>query len=83
MTGPRPPDRPQPPFTPTDREADSAWQTFRIAARPGHGGLDAGAVGTTDRVEPLFVTDPFEGSTAASGRGQRVIAAGFARAADQ
>jgi N-acetylmuramoyl-L-alanine amidase len=31
-------------------------------------------------VEPLFITDPFEGSIAASGRGQRVIAAGLARA---
>jgi N-acetylmuramoyl-L-alanine amidase len=34
-------------------------------------------------VEPLFLTDPFEGSIAASGRGQRVIAAGLARAIEQ
>ncbi len=34
-------------------------------------------------VEPLFITDPFEGSIAASGRGQRVIARGLARAIEQ
>jgi N-acetylmuramoyl-L-alanine amidase len=34
-------------------------------------------------VEPLFITDPFEGSIAASGRGQQVIAAGLARAIEQ
>ncbi|MGD0879972.1 MAG: N-acetylmuramoyl-L-alanine amidase [Acidimicrobiales bacterium] len=34
-------------------------------------------------VEPLFITDPFEGSLAASGRGQRVIAQGLATAIDQ
>jgi N-acetylmuramoyl-L-alanine amidase len=34
-------------------------------------------------VEPLFITDPFEGSVAASGHGQRVIAAGLARGIEQ
>lgn len=34
-------------------------------------------------VEPLFITDPFEGSIAASSHGQRVIAAGLARAIEQ
>jgi N-acetylmuramoyl-L-alanine amidase len=34
-------------------------------------------------VEPLFITDPFEGSVAASSRGQHVIAAGLARAVEQ
>jgi hypothetical protein len=34
-------------------------------------------------VEPLFITDPFEGSIAASLRGQQVIAAGLARAIEQ
>jgi N-acetylmuramoyl-L-alanine amidase len=34
-------------------------------------------------VEPLFITDPFEGSIAASRRGQRVIASGLARAVEQ
>jgi N-acetylmuramoyl-L-alanine amidase len=34
-------------------------------------------------VEPLFITDPFEGSIAASSRGQQVIAAGLARAVEQ
>jgi N-acetylmuramoyl-L-alanine amidase len=34
-------------------------------------------------VEPLFITDPFEGSIAASSRGQRVIATGLAHAVEQ
>jgi N-acetylmuramoyl-L-alanine amidase len=34
-------------------------------------------------IEPLFITDPFEGSLANSGRGQQVIASGIARAAEQ
>ena len=34
-------------------------------------------------IEPLFITDPFEASIAASSRGQRVIAAGLAKAVDQ
>jgi N-acetylmuramoyl-L-alanine amidase len=34
-------------------------------------------------IEPLFITDPFEGSIAASNRGQQVIAAGLARAVEQ
>jgi N-acetylmuramoyl-L-alanine amidase len=34
-------------------------------------------------VEPLFITDPFEGSIAASSHGQQVIAAGLARAIEQ
>jgi N-acetylmuramoyl-L-alanine amidase len=34
-------------------------------------------------VEPLFITDPLEGSIAATKRGQRVIAAGVARAIEQ
>jgi N-acetylmuramoyl-L-alanine amidase len=34
-------------------------------------------------IEPLFITDPFKGSIAASGRGQQVIAAGLARAIQQ
>ena len=34
-------------------------------------------------VEPLFITDPFEGSIAASSRGQQIIAAGLARAIEQ
>jgi N-acetylmuramoyl-L-alanine amidase len=33
--------------------------------------------------EPLFITDPFEGSIAASSRGQQVIAGGLARAIEQ
>jgi N-acetylmuramoyl-L-alanine amidase len=34
-------------------------------------------------VEPLFITDPFEGTIAASSRGQQVIAGGLARAIEQ
>jgi N-acetylmuramoyl-L-alanine amidase len=34
-------------------------------------------------VEPLFITDPFEGSIAASSHGQQVIADGLARAIEQ
>jgi N-acetylmuramoyl-L-alanine amidase len=34
-------------------------------------------------IEPLFITDPFEGSLANSARGQHVIASGIARAAEQ
>jgi len=34
-------------------------------------------------VEPLFITDPFEGSIASSAHGQRVIAGGLARAIGQ
>lgn len=34
-------------------------------------------------IEPLFITDPFEGSIAASNRGQQVIAAGLAHAVEQ
>ncbi len=34
-------------------------------------------------IEPLYITDPFEGSIAASNRGQQVIAAGLARAVEQ
>ncbi len=34
-------------------------------------------------IEPLFITDPFEGTIAASSNGQQVIAAGLARAIEQ
>jgi len=34
-------------------------------------------------IEPLFITDPFEGTIAASATGQRVIAAGLAKAVEQ
>jgi N-acetylmuramoyl-L-alanine amidase len=34
-------------------------------------------------IEPLFITDPFEGSIAASSLGQHVIAAGLAKAVEQ
>jgi N-acetylmuramoyl-L-alanine amidase len=52
------------------------------------GPADPGYVSTPSRmpgalIEPLFVTDPFEGSLAASRRGQRVIAGGLAKAIEQ
>jgi N-acetylmuramoyl-L-alanine amidase len=34
-------------------------------------------------IEPLFVTDPFEGSIAASAQGQQVIATALAEAINQ
>jgi len=34
-------------------------------------------------VEPLFITNPFEGSITTSNRGQQVIAAGLARAVEE
>jgi N-acetylmuramoyl-L-alanine amidase len=34
-------------------------------------------------IEPLFITDPFEGSIAASSEGQHTIAAGLANAVEQ
>jgi len=34
-------------------------------------------------IEPLFLTDPFEGSLAASVKGQQVIAEGLAQAIEQ
>jgi len=34
-------------------------------------------------IEPLFITDPFEGTLANSARGQRVIAGGLAKAVEQ
>ena len=34
-------------------------------------------------IEPLFITDPFEGSIADSETGQHVIAGGLARAVEQ
>ena len=52
------------------------------------GPADAGWFTTPSRmpgalVEPLFVTDPYEGSLAASASGQEVIAGGLARAVEQ
>ena len=34
-------------------------------------------------IEPLYLTDPYEGSIAASSRGQQVIAQGIATAIEQ
>jgi N-acetylmuramoyl-L-alanine amidase len=52
------------------------------------GPADPGYVSTPSRmpgalIEPLFVTDPFEGSIAASGHGQKVIAGALAKAIEQ
>jgi len=62
------------------------------AARYGHvlllGPAQAGYFSTPSTmpgalIEPLFVTDPFEGSLAASPTGQQVIAGGIAAAVTQ
>jgi hypothetical protein len=34
-------------------------------------------------IEPLFITDPFEGSIAATAQGQNVIASGIAHAVEE
>ena len=52
------------------------------------GPADAGFFATPSQmpgalVEPLFVTDPFEGTLAASPSAQQVIARGIARAVEQ
>jgi N-acetylmuramoyl-L-alanine amidase len=52
------------------------------------GPAEAGYFNTPSRmpgaiIEPLFITDPFEGSIADSVRGQKVIAAGIAQAVEQ
>jgi N-acetylmuramoyl-L-alanine amidase len=52
------------------------------------GPADPGYVSSPSRmpgalIEPLFITDPFEGSIAASAGGQRVIAGALARAIEQ
>jgi N-acetylmuramoyl-L-alanine amidase len=50
-------------------------------AMPGYFSTPSQMPGTV--VEPLFITDPFEGSIAASTKGQDVIASGIAEAVEQ
>jgi N-acetylmuramoyl-L-alanine amidase len=50
-------------------------------AEPGYFGTPSRMPGAL--IEPLFLTDPFEGSIAASGQGQQVIARGVAKAIEQ
>ena len=50
-------------------------------AKPGY--FDTASQMPGALIEPLFITDPFEGSIAASGAGQQAIAAGLARAVTQ
>jgi N-acetylmuramoyl-L-alanine amidase len=50
-------------------------------AKPGYFSTPSQMPGAV--IEPLFITDPFEGSIANSTRGQRVIAAGIATAVQQ
>ena len=73
-----------------DNELGSAISSKAISY--GHllllGPADAGWFSTPSRmpgalIEPLFITDPFEGSIAASSAGQHVIAAGLAKAVEQ
>jgi N-acetylmuramoyl-L-alanine amidase len=71
---------------------DSGSSLAAAAADYGHvlllGPADAGFFATPSQmpgalVEPLFVTDPFEGTLAASPSAQQVIARGIARAVEQ
>ncbi len=50
-------------------------------ADPGFSTAPSGMPGAL--IEPLFITDPYEGSLAASAAGQQVIAGGLARAVEQ
>ena len=74
---------------------DSSWAGRPSAPRPrdyGHllllGPADPGWFDTPSQmpgalIEPLFITDPFEGSIADSASGQQVIAGGLAQAVEQ
>jgi N-acetylmuramoyl-L-alanine amidase len=63
--------------------ADEAYDHLLLLgpAKKGYFGTPSAMPGAL--IEPLFITDPFEGSIAASSRGQRVIAAGLAQAIEQ
>jgi N-acetylmuramoyl-L-alanine amidase len=63
--------------------ADQAYGHLLLLgpAKPGYFSTPSTMPGAL--VEPLFITDPFEGSIAASNHGQQVIAAGLASAIEQ
>ena len=57
--------------------------TCCCSARPTPGGSAAPSQMPGALIEPLFITDPFEGTLAASPSGQEVIAGGLAQAIEQ
>jgi len=63
--------------------ADLAYGHLMLLGPPKEGYFSTPSAMPGTVVEPLFITDPFEGSIAASHRGQQVIAAGLARAVEQ
>ena len=58
-------------------------QGYAVGVLPDTGLGSALTSDTRALIEPLFLTDPFEGSIAASARGQRVIAGGLAQAVER
>lgn len=63
--------------------ADLAYGHLLPLGPAEHGYFSTTSVMPGALVEPLFITDPFEGPIAASSRGQQVIAGGLARAIEQ
>jgi N-acetylmuramoyl-L-alanine amidase len=63
--------------------ADLAYGHLLLLGPAEHGYFSTPSTMPGALVEPLFITDPFEGSIAASSRGQQVIAGGLARAIEQ
>jgi N-acetylmuramoyl-L-alanine amidase len=58
--------------------ADNAYGHLLLLGPAKKGYFDTPSTMPGALIEPLFITDPFEGSIAASSRGQRVIAGGLA-----
>jgi N-acetylmuramoyl-L-alanine amidase len=63
--------------------ADNAYGHLLLLGPAKRGYFDTPSTMPGALIEPLFITDPFEGSIAASGHGQQVIAAGLARGIEQ
>ena len=63
--------------------ADLAYGHLVLLGPPKQGYFSTPSMMPGALVEPLFITDPFEGSIVASSRGQQVIATGLARAIEQ
>jgi len=59
--------------------ADNAYGHLLLLGPAKQGYFDTPSTMPGALIEPLFITDPFEGSIAASGHGQHVMAAGLAR----
>jgi len=63
--------------------ADNAYGHLLLLGPAKQGYFDTPSTMPGALIEPLFITDPFEGSIAASGHGQQVMAAGLARGIEQ